>query len=267
MNVPHPVLKYYGSKFRIAKWIIEHFPKHRHYVEPFGGAANVLLVKERSKLETYNDLNNDLVNFFQILRDQPEELVEKIKLTPWARSEFEASFTDTENIDRLERAQRLFVRLWMSYNSTFVTSAGNWRRHTNGRRSVTNDIRPENLFEASKRFLKVQIERRDALRLMQEIDSADTLFYLDPPYVLSTRVQKKAYSYEMTNDDHRKFADVLHGLKGFVILSGYPSTVYKELFESRGWKRKDKRALTMNATERTESIWLSPATVAAINID
>jgi DNA adenine methylase len=261
MNVPHPVLKYYGSKFRIAKWIIEHFPKHRHYVEPFGGAANVLLVKEPSKLETYNDLNDSLVNFFQILRDRAEELVEKIKLTPWSRTEFERCLSNEPITDKLEAARRLFVRLWMSYNSTFTTCAGNFRRHTNGRRSVIMDIKPQNLFDASQRFLKVQIERRDALRLMQELDSPDTLFYLDPPYVFSTRVQKKAYSNEMTDDQHRAFADVLHSLKGFVILSGYPSEIYKDLFEDRGWRRVDKRAITMGGTERTECIWLSPSVI------
>lgn len=185
MSIKHPVLKYYGSKFRLASWIIEHFPKHRHYVEPFGGAANVLLVKPPSKLETYNDLNGDLL--------------------------------------------------------------------------------PENLFEASKRFLDVQIENRDAIKLITEMDAPDTLFYLDPPYVHSTRVAKKSYSHEMTDKQHREFADVLHDLKGFVILSGYPSKIYEELFERRGWKRSDKESVTIGHTKRIESIWLSPATAAALD--
>jgi len=265
MNVPHPVLKYYGSKFRIAKWIIQHFPAHRHYVEPFGGAANVLLVKEPSKLETYNDLNGDLVNFFQTLRDRPDDLVEKIKLTPWARDEFTACLVPTD--EPLERARRLFCRLWQSYQSNALLSKGNWRRHTHGRRSVLNDIKPQNLFDASERFLKVQIESRDAFRLMEDLDSADTLFYLDPPYVFSTRTVKKGYSHEMTDDDHRKFADAVHRLKGLVVISGYPSKIYEDLFESRGWKRTDKQAVTLSGSKRTESLWLSPSVTAQISLD
>ncbi|MBX3288430.1 MAG: DNA adenine methylase [Acidobacteria bacterium] len=259
MKVSHPVLKYYGSKFRIAKWIIDHFPKHRHYIEPFGGAASVLLVKEPSKLETYNDLNGDLVNFFQILRGRPAELVEKIKLTPWAREEFEGCLTNAG--DQLERARRLFCRLWMSYQASMNLSKGNFRRHTQGRRSVLNDIKPENLFHASERFLKVQIESRDAFRLMRELDAPDALFYLDPPYVLSTRTTKKGYSHEMTNGDHKHFAEIVRDLKGFVVLSGYPSKIYEELFEAHGWERYDKETMTIGNTKRIESIWLSPATM------
>lgn len=114
MNIKHPVLKYYGSKFRLAQWIIKHFPEHRHYVEPFGGAANVLLVKEPSRLETYNDLNKSLVNFFRVLRDRPDELVEKVRLTPYARDEFEFCI-ESEPVDEpVEMARRLFFHLWMS---------------------------------------------------------------------------------------------------------------------------------------------------------
>ncbi|MCC6328945.1 MAG: DNA adenine methylase [Acidobacteria bacterium] len=262
MSVKHPVLKYYGSKFRLANWIIEHFPAHRHYVEPFGGAANVLLVKEPSRLETYNDLNGDLVNFFRILRDRPAELVEKIKLTPWERDEFVACLDPST--EPLERARRLFCRLWMSYQGSMSPCKGNFRRHTNGRRSVVKDIKPENLFEASARFLTVQIESRDAFQLMQELDAPNTLFYLDPPYVLSTRTVKKCYSHEMSNGDHRQFAEVIYELKGSVIVSGYPSKIYADLFETRGWKCFDKESMTIGNTKRTESLWLSPPTLSRL---
>ena len=181
MSIKSPVLKYYGSKFRIGQWVIEHFPKHRHYVEPFGGAANVLLLKEPSKLETYNDLNGRIVNFFRVLRDEPEELIRLINLTPWARDEYEFCLCEPEAEDRIERARRLFFHLWMNYNGAYITHKGSWRRHKSGTRSVTADIKPENLFEASTRFLKIQIENRDAFKLIKEFDSPDTLFYLDPP--------------------------------------------------------------------------------------
>jgi DNA adenine methylase len=265
MKIPNPVLKYYGSKFRLAEWIITHFPKHRHYVEPFGGAANVLLMKEPSKLETYNDLNKNLVRFFQVLRDHPAELVDKVKLTPWARAEYEFCLENPDADDPIETARRLFFRLWMSYSGMYNSAKGSWRRHTHGRRSVILDLKPENLFEASKRFLSVQIENRDAFKLMEEMDAPDALFYLDPPYVFSTRTTSKAYSHEMTNENHRTFAEALRKLSGFVVLSGYPSEIYKELFEDHGWQRIDKEAATMSGSKRTECLWLSPSTSLALS--
>lgn len=159
MKVSHPVLKYYGSKFRLASWIIEHFPKHRHYIEPFGGAANVLLVKQPSKLETYNDLDGDIVNFFRVLRDRPLELVQLVKLTPWARDEFAACMEDAA--DPVERARRLFFRLWMSIQGGLGVK-GSFRRHNKGRTPMPSNIKPENLFAAGERFTRVLIENRDA---------------------------------------------------------------------------------------------------------
>jgi DNA adenine methylase len=264
MSIKHPVLKYYGSKFRLAQWIISFFPAHRHYVEPFGGAANVLLVKEPSRLETYNDLNSQIVNFFRVLRNQPDELLQQIRLTPWARAEFENCLAEIETDNPIEAARRLFFRLWMSFQSAFLSARGNWRRANGGARSPIRDIRFENLVAASQRLQTVQIENRDAFRLIREMDSPDTLFYLDPPYVFSTRSTKKAYSHEMTNDRHREFADLLYGLKGFVVLSGYPSQIYEELFERRGWARFDKEAVVMGGGKKTECLWLSPRTAAAL---
>lgn len=264
MTIKHPVLKYYGSKFRLARWVISHFPAHRHYVEPFGGAANVLLVKQPSKLETYNDLNKSIVNFFRVLRDRPEELVEKVRLTPYARDEFDYCLNAPAADCPVEMARRLFFHLWMSYAGTFVSTTGNWRRHKNGKRAVTEDISAENLFAAAQRFRSVQIENRDAIQLMREMDSKETLFYLDPPYVASTRPHPKAYAHEMTNDDHREFAEVLYSLKGFVVLSGYPSKIYEELFERRGWHGRRREAVILGGGKRTECLWLSPSVVSSL---
>lgn len=266
MNVKHPVLKYYGSKFRLAEWIIKHFPAHRHYVEPFGGAANVLLVKTPSRLETFNDLNDKIVNFFRVLREQPEALIEQINLTPWARSEYENCLVEIENETPLESARRLFYRLWMSYSGQYRTCKGSWRRFNKGRSKMRPVNMIENLRAASRRLYDVQIENRDAFRLINETDSPDTLFYLDPPYVFSTRTTSKAYSHELTDDKHREFAELLYGLQGFVVLSGYPSKIYEELFERRGWLRVDKAAKVMGGATKTESLWLSPRTARELGL-
>lgn len=121
------------------------------------------------------------------------------------------------------------------------------------------------MFDAAKRLQLVQIEKRDAFKLIRELDAPETLFYLDPPYVFSTRTVKKAYSHEMDNDKHREFAELLYGLKGFVVLSGYPSAIYEELFQAKGWMRMDKETVAMSGANRTECLWLSPRTVNALS--
>lgn len=264
MTVKHPVLKYYGSKFRLASWIISYFPAHRHYVEPFGGAANVLLVKEPSRLETYNDLNFAIVNFFRMLRNRPAELVEQIRLTPWSRSEYEYCLEETDDASPLELARKLFYRLTMSFSGQYNTAKGSWRRFNQGSKRLRPATLVENLHAAAERLLHIQIENRDAFRLILETDSPDTLFYLDPPYIFSTRTTRKAYSHEMNDDRHREFADLLYSLKGFVVLSGYPSAIYAELFESKGWQRASKAAQVLGGATKTECLWLNPKTTEAL---
>lgn len=266
MSVKHPVLKYYGSKFTLASWIINHFPKHRHYVEPFAGAANVLLVKEPSKMETINDLNQSIVNFFKMLRCRPAELIEQIRLTPWARTEYEQSFIEREGDDAIELARKIYYRLTMSFSGQYHSHKSSWRRFNKGTKTMRPAYIVKNLIAASERLLGVQIENRDALRLISETDSEDTLFYLDPPYVFSTRTTSKAYSDEMTNNQHREFAGLLYSLKGFVVLSGYPSKLYEELFESKGWLRIDKPAKVLGGATKIESLWLSPRTAAELKL-
>lgn len=266
MKVKNPVLKYYGSKFRLAQWIISYFPEHKHYVEPFGGAANVLLVKEPSALETYNDLNDKIVNFFRVLRSSPDALVEKINLTPWARKEYEYCLDEQDDDSPLELARRLYYRLQMSFSGQYHSAKGSWRRHTNIKRLFNPESRAENLIAASERLLHVQIENRDAFKLIREMDTEDTLFYLDPPYIFSTRTTSKAYSHEMTNDKHREFAELLYSLEGYVVLSGYPSKIYEELFEDKGWKRVDREAVVLGGAKKTECLWISPKTIDALRL-
>lgn len=266
MKITNPVLRYYGSKFTLAKWIIRFFPEHRHYVEPFGGAANILLIKEPSRLETYNDLNDHIVNFFKVLRNRPKELIRLLQLTPWARTEYERCLEGCPNASPLEQARMLFFRLWMSYSGEFRSSKGNFARHNKGKRAVYLKLKPENLYAAARRLQTVQIEKRDALKLIAEMDSADTLFYLDPPYVFSTRTKSKSYSHEMKDEDHIRFAELLYSLQGFVILSGYPSEIYKELFEDRGWIKCERKARVMGGGSKTEAVWLNPKTSRALNL-
>lgn len=217
--------------------------------------------KEPALLETYNDLDGNVVNFFRVLRHETDELVRHIRLTPWARSEYELCLENAG--EAMEDARRFFVRLWMSLHGGTRTAKAAWRRGKDSK-SPMKYLKPDNLYAVAERMWNVQIENRDALKLISEMDSKNALFYLDPPYPASTRTDKNRYSCEMSDDNHRQLGELLLTLKGNIILSGYECPLYKELFEDNGWKRIDKNTLANGGIKRTESLWFPPQTIAAI---
>jgi DNA adenine methylase len=257
-----PALRYYGGKWKLAPWIISHFPEHKSYVEPCGGAASVLLRKPRSKLETYNDLDGNVVNFFQVLRDQPDELIRKIKLTPWARAEYELSAQPCE--DSIEQARRFFSLLWMSIGGAISNcTPGTWQNRIYARPDSLILYHSE-LEKIADRFKQVQIDSRPATNVIKRYDNADALIYFDPPYVQSERSHKNEYITEWTEANHIEAAELLRSAKGYVIVSGYACPLYTELYENHGWERKDKEAQTNSGGKRIESLWLSPRTSEAL---
>lgn len=261
--ITNPALRYYGGKFNLAKWIISFMPEHSTYVEPCGGAASVLLQKKPSKLEIFNDLDSDVVNFFRTLRDRQDELIEKIRLTPYAREEFD--YCRQRSDDELENARRFFVGCWMAISSTPFDKTSGWRSCSNGEnlyRNTTNIFRKvqENLFNVAERFQYVQIENRPAQYVIERYDSDNTLFYFDPPYVQVTRIVKNKYNLEVDEQFHIDCAKLLNNIKGCAIVSGYNCKLYEELYD--GWQRHDKKALNNSGNIRFESIWLSPKITA-----
>ena len=262
MKLDHPLIRYHGGKFRLADWIISHFPKHETYVEPFGGGASVLLSKTPSRMEVYNDLDSDIVNFFEILRDQQlaEELAQQIELTPYSRVEFLNARDETS--DRIERARRLVVRAQMGFGSAGATRAKTGFRLDTARSG--SDIvtiwqrQPKIIIHAAARLKKVLIENRDAIKVIQDHDREDTLFFIDPPYVHETRaIGDKAYRHEMTNAEHEQLIDVLKQCKGKVILCGYEHPIYKEL----NWKKVIKSVAASGqagSDKREEILWINP---------
>jgi DNA adenine methylase len=274
VTVTRPALRYHGGKFRLASWICGFFPAHHTYVEPFGGAASVLLHKARSQNEVYNDAYDDVVNVFRVLRDeaQSEQLARLIELTPFARAEFEASYESTD--DPVERARRTVIRSFMGFGSgaAFSKHATGFRTGARGGRNAgaASDLLswPAAVPAFCERLRGVSIERQDALYLMARLDGPGTLFYVDPPYPLSTRGNargvRQKYEQELTDDDHRRLAVVLHDLDGMVVLSGYPCDLYDlELFA--GWERHERQALADGARKRTEVVWINPACAAALH--
>ena len=262
MKTNHPLIRYHGGKFRLADWIISHFPKHETYVEPFGGGASVLLSKTPSRMEVYNDLDSDIVNFFEILRDQQlaEELAQQIELTPYSRVEFLNARDETS--DRIERARRLVVRAQMGFGSAGATRAKTGFRLDTARSG--SDIvtiwqrQPEIIIQAAARLKKVLIENRDAIKVIQDHDREDTLFFIDPPYVHETRtIGDRAYRHEMTNADHEQLINVLNSCKGKIILCGYDHPIYEAL----NWKKVIKSVAAAGQSGsvlREEILWINP---------
>ncbi len=222
--ITRPALRYYGSKYRLAPWIIGHFPAHLCYVEPFGGGGSVILRKTPSYHDVYNDLDGEVVNFFRVLRERPDELLRAIELTPFSRTEQRAAY----NIqgDELERARQLYVRCWQTHGGGRTQWQAGWRyeKTDHRHRKLINDWnRIDSLWPIVERLKIIQIECDDALKVIQRFDTPDTLFYLDPPYIAeirSRRWRKDAYAVEIDEDYHRKLGEILNSIQGMAIISG-----------------------------------------------
>ena len=250
-----PPFAYYGGKTTLAPQIAALLPAHEHYVEPFAGSLAVLLAKAPSRAETMNDLDGDLVNFWRMLRDRAEDLERACRLTPHARTELSQA-VDLTIADDLERARRVWVMLTQS-RSHSLRPSGWWYRKAPAGHSPADYVKSyaARLPDAAERLASVSLESRDALDVIRDYGTEPTAcLYVDPPYLGSTRATN--YRVEMLDDDaHRTFADALNGCKASVVLSGYDSPLYAELFD--GWHRLDIAAPTTlsGATDRVEVLW------------
>lgn len=235
------------------------FPEHRCYVEPYGGGGSVLLRKERSYAEVYNDLDGEIVNLFRVARDSGPELARLLELTPFARDEFKLSYEATN--DPVEQARRTLVRSFMGFGSNSHNKATGFRSNSNRSRTTpAHDWMnyPKALHLTIERLQGVVIENAPALSILPTHDSETTLFYVDPPYLPETRDAGTDYRHEMTDQDHRDMASALHRLKGMVVVSGYACDLYdNELF--RSWERFERASLADGARKRTEILWVNSA--------
>lgn len=270
-DISRPVLRYHGGKFRLAPWIMQFFPPHGCYVEPFGGAAGVLLRKPRVYAEVYNDLDSDIVNLFRVLRDPVlrEELTQACRLTPYAREEFDQAYEPAN--DPLERARRTCVRAAMGFGSAGATKATTGFRTDTRRKYGTAQHNwadyPAAIASIGERFTGVLIENRDALQVIESHDSPDTLHFVDPPYVHETRHMrnKGGYRHELDKEGHRRLLDALRAVDGMVVLCGYATELYD--LELSGWARHQTEARISGGrgtSLRTEVVWLNPACSAAL---
>jgi DNA adenine methylase len=259
MNIPtRPVLRWHGGKWLLAPWIISNLPPPRVYVEPFGGAASVLIRKPRAYAEIYNDLDDEVVNLFRVLRsDDAGRLLELLRLTPFAGSEFFAAYEAATC--PVERARRLIVRSFMGFGSNATHKKSGFRSNSN--RSGTTPAHdwvnyPDALTRIIERLQGVCITCRDAVDVMRGHDGPETLHYVDPPYHFDTRADGQAdYAHEMTPAQHVALLTYLRTVQGMVMLSGYPHTDYDAILHD--WHRVERKALADGAKERTEVLWMN----------
>jgi DNA adenine methylase len=299
MNAPatiatptRPALRWHGGKWKLAPWILGFFPPHRIYVEPFGGAASILMRKERVYAEVYNDLDDVVVNLFRVLRDDGKaaRLVEALRLTPFSRGEFNEALEAAE--DDVERARHLIVRSFMGFGSNAHSSSpvadktafktftrpDDYRStgfRANSNRSGTTPAHdwanyPDCLPAIVERLRGVIVEHRPAIDVMRQHDGPATLHYVDPPYLPETRspankydLKHRMYRHELTPDDHLELLAFLRGLTGMVILSGYPHAMYDDALPE--WRRVEREALADGARKRTEVLWISPSAAEALD--
>lgn len=264
-NKRHIAFGWYGGKFNHLTWLLPLLPQSIHYCEPFGGSASVLLNREPSPVETYNDIDGDIVNFFKVLRENKDELIYQIGLTPFSREEFNKAIYGSKNdqsITNLERARLFYIRARQVRTGLAQTASnGRWANCLKTSRAgmagaVSRWLGSIDSLEfIASRLLRVQIEHDDAIKVITRYDSEDTLFYCDPPYPHSSRGDKNAYGFEMDDTQHRLLSDKLHNIMGKVALSGYDCALYDELYyDWNKHKAPTKKALSIK-TDRTEILW------------
>jgi DNA adenine methylase len=250
------ILKYPGAKNRIANWICEYIPTHKVYLEPYFGSGAVFFNKIPAGIETLNDLDGNIVNYFRVIREKVQELVEQLEMTPYSREEYYKAFEISQEDSEVERARKFAVRCWQGFGCSNV--------HRNGFRSsqqsksphTTKEWRslPERLIEASERLKNAQIENLPAVELINRYDTEDVFIYVDPPYLHSTR-KNYLYRYEMKDAEHEELLKTLASHPGKVLLSGYDNDLYNDMLP--GWHKVQKKTQAEAGKIRVETLWMN----------
>lgn len=256
---------WYGGKYAHLDFLLPRLPEDaEHFCDVFGGSAAVLINRAPAPVETYNDLDSDLVNFFRVLRGRSASLIRAISLTPFSREELVLACRPEPGLSDLERARRFYVRARQTRTGLAQRSSeGRWAHCVlTSRAGMAGAVSRwlgavEGLPEVAQRLQRVQIENAPALEVIRRYDSPRTLFYIDPPYVHSTRGDAAAYGVEMSDDDHRGLAEALNSILGRAVVSGYRGPLYDRLF--RGWRRVDdeERSCRSVRAPRRESLWMN----------
>ena len=257
---------WYGGKYSHLDWLLPLLPRTKHYCEPFGGSAAVLINREPSPLETYNDLDGEVVNFFRVLRDKKKELIEKIGLTPFSFEEFLRAVKEKNNPDLsdVERARLFYVRARQARTGLAqAATPGRWAHcRLTSRAGMAGAVSRwlgavEDLALIAQRLLRVQIENRPAIEVIKRYDSLETLFYCDPPYPHECRGDVHAYGFEMTDEEHKELAEVLHSVKGKVAISSYRCNLMDKLYEDWECIEAPEKKCHSIKKMRKEALWVN----------
>ncbi len=263
-----PAVKWHGGKRYLWRWIVDHFPpgyESMTYVEPFGGMASVLLNKQPSQVEVFNDVDAEVFNLFTVLRKHQDEFLRALTLTPYHELAFKSGSSGTGPV---ERAVAFYVRCRQTLGGrgdTFSETRHRSRRDMADVVSGWLSSIDTNLPLVIDRLRCVQFVCRDAVKVIRKWDKREkpgTLFYCDPPYLSETRTSPDVYGHEMTDVDHRKLLDVLGGIEGRMILSGYRNDMYDEAAARFGWRRVEHDAPNHAAGGKakrrmTECLWMN----------
>lgn len=254
MDELRAIIKYPGAKWRIADWIINAMPEHKSYVEPYFGSGAVFFRKSASRIETINDIDDDVVNLFRCIRDDADALCRAVALTPFSRAEYNASFSKSD--EPIEKARLFLVRHWQAHGSRSCYRCG-WKNDVVGREYAYAaqywHRLPAWIADIVERLKMAQIEQMPAVELIRRCNAPEVLIYADPPYLLSTRKGKKQYPYEMTEDDHVELLEALRQHQGTVMLSGYDNELYNDLLG--GWGKIQMPARATGNKPRMETLW------------
>lgn len=238
------VLKYPGSKWRIADKIVSLIPEHHTYLEPFFGSGAVFFRKPPSAIEMINDLDNNVPNLFRCIRDAPDDLARVIATTPYARYEYDRAFDDAGETDPVKKAADFLVTCWQGHGFRTNGYRVGWKNDVHGRESMyalRNWYRlPEIIMETAERLRCVQIDNRPALEIIKRFDYSDVFIYADPPYLLETRTAKQ-YKCEMNDRDHEELLKVLKESRAKVMISGYESELYNDVLGGDGTKKSSSQ--------------------------
>lgn len=257
---------WYGGKFSHLDWLLPLLPECEHYCEPYAGSGAILLNRQPSPVETYNDIDGEVVNFFKVLREHRDELIQQIALTPFSREEFALACHLDPTISSIERARRFYVRARQVRTGLAQTaSLGRWANCKNTSRSGMSGVVSRwlggvnQLEDIATRLLRVQIENRPATDIIELYDSTETLFYCDPPYIHETRGDTSSYGFEMTDDNHRELARVLNKIQGLAAISNYECELMEELYPSSKWTKIYSPEKTIHSTKdkRQEVLWIN----------
>lgn len=259
-----PPFSYYGGKCGLSKRIVALMPAHQTYIEPFAGSLAVLFAKPPARNEIVNDACGRVVNFFRVLRDQPDALERACAFSPHARDEFEACRVgiDDPAVDPVERARRFFVRVTQSFAKTGNDNTG-WSVTTARTQSVPDTLqsRVGRFAGIAARLLHVSVEHCDAAELVERMGKPGAVVYADPPYVGAVRVgTADDYNVEMDDAGHERLAAALHATPATVLLSGYPSPLYERLYADWDFVDFKVTAFSSNGVRgdregRTERLW------------